>query len=358
MMTSSANTYYIYRSYDDAPIPWDLSDATQNAAPDYFRRTLQVMDRHLGDHGLTFYLTWKLDELPAYGNDVVAVVLGDEWCRVPLYAQDVLATFKCYGTSLPLGLNTHHLFSSLNAVALAKHLRTQVYRLPGLSKHLTHRIKRHISGNQPAPPIFDVPLGYGNQVDLPITPVAERTVDLFFSGSVEHTSYPWWSPQHWLQNPKTRSRSAMLEQLQALQAQRPDLQIGLATASEFAWNAIYYSKEESHDMMDAETYSRHMVDTKICLVPRGTSLETFRFFEALRAGCVIISDPLPSRWFYDGSPAIILDDWQALPNLIDRVLDDPTLLETKHEAALDWWKNVCSEEAVGTYMARLLRDLI
>jgi hypothetical protein len=314
------------------------------------------MDRRLGDRGLTVYLTWKLDELPSYGDDVVAVVLGDEWCRVPSYAQDVLATFKCYGTSLPLGLKGFTLPHDL--LELGKYLRTQIHRLPGLLRRFARRARNERKEHSHASPIFDIPLGYGNQEERPVTPIEERPTDLFFSGSVQHAPKPSWSLRHWIQNPKTISRTAMLKHLRKLQSRRPDLNVDVATTSEFAWNAIHYDKEEAGDMMDAETYSRHMMNTKICVVPRGTSLESYRFFEALRYGCVILSDPLPTRWFYDGSPAITLKNWRQLPEVANRILNNPAFLHEKHRAALSWWEEVCSEDAVGMFMASKVRSAL
>jgi hypothetical protein len=53
--------------------------------------------------GLSVYLTWSVDELPSYGHDVVAVVTGDETCRIPRYFDRVRAVYKTYGTRPTLG---------------------------------------------------------------------------------------------------------------------------------------------------------------------------------------------------------------------------------------------------------------
>src|SRR6266446_4107614 len=88
------------------PIAFDPPDPDPVPHPDarYFARAFAAMESTLERQGLTFYLTWNLDELPSYGPDVVAVVTGDEPARVPRYFDRIAATFKGYGTRPPLGV--------------------------------------------------------------------------------------------------------------------------------------------------------------------------------------------------------------------------------------------------------------
>jgi hypothetical protein len=99
------------------------------------------------------------------------------------------------------------------------------------------------------------------------------------------------------------------------------------------------------------------MNAKLCLVPRGTSYETFRFFEALRYGCIVVTEALPSRWFYEGSPAIQITDWNELETILEKLLKDQNLMQEKHEESLNWWKTRCSEAVVGEYMAEKLNSL-
>lgn len=353
---ASENRYAVCLSDRENPIYWSL-DTAQRHVPTYVHRVFRQMERHLDRGGWTVYLTWRLDRLPSVGPNVIAVVMGDEWSRVPAYANQVAATFKCYGTSLPLGSKSPWRPSYLNMLLWTKYLRTQVRRLPSLLRHAATTLSWRIKKNQDRPPIYDFPLGYGNQMDLPLRPLPERPYDLFFAGSVEHAQYPFWSPKYWIQSPKAVSRHRMIEEMGKLARRDPSIEIKLSTTSEFAWNAVFYNKPNTEGLLDARTYSEHMMNAKICLVPRGTSLETFRFFEALRYGCILITEPLPDRWFYDGAPVIEIEDWSTLITTIKDLLASPKQLQLLHEASLNWWNRVCSEEAVGRFMANKINAL-
>lgn len=98
------------------------------------------------------------------------------------------------------------------------------------------------------------------------------------------------------------------------------------------------------------------MDAKVCLAPRGGSVETYRYFEALRYGCVVITEPLPPTWFYRGSPAVVVKRWRQLPAVLASLLDDPAGLAQRHRASLAWWRDRCSEDALAAYLTDELRQ--
>ena len=102
-------------------------------------------------------------------------------------------------------------------------------------------------------------------------------------------------------------------------------------------------------------YSDLLAQSCLCVVPRGNSPETFRFFEALRAGCIVVCEALPGHWFYKGAPVITLDRWSDLSRVVPSLVGDPQELERLQLASLRWWRERCSEEAVGRYMADHVR---
>jgi len=295
----------------------------------FFADVVLDAERRLGGPGLTWVLSWDVERLPVGGDDVVALVLGDEASRRPPYAGDVLATFKAYGDRPRLRRAELRRPPALASAIAVEHARR---RALALHDRVRARGRRGAE-------IHRLPLGTFNQVDLPMVDILERPVAVAFAGSVGAPRGR--APSRRLPPAKTTSRRAMLAGLEAFRARRPEARVALQVTSAFG----------APEAGDPIAYSRSLMDARICLVPRGGSVETFRFFEALRAGCVVVCEPLPRAWFYDGSPAVALGDWRRLPDVLERLLDDPAELRRRHEAGLAWWRERCSVPAVAAFVA-------
>ena len=314
----------------------------------YFSKVFADMEEHLKVNEITFYLAWSdVQELPTYGKDVIAIIVEDEWCRIPTFFFKVKATFKCYGIKPTLESNFILNPSYLNFLSVIQFIRNWFMRLPSVLNYTLKKVQANFSLNQFKNPIYDVPLGYANQLDLPLKSLDERIYDLSFLGSVSHREYSLWSPRYWIKTPKQFSRQRMILFLNKIIGKYPDIKIELSFTDNFG---------ASLDT-DASIYSEKMMNTKICLIPRGTSLETFRFFEAIRYGCIAITEALPSRWFYDGCPAIQLTDWKDLEMTVKNLLSDRELMQKKSQESLNWWNTKCSEFSVGYYMAQKINEL-
>ncbi len=118
-----------------------------------------------------------------------------------------------------------------------------------------------------------------------------------FLGSIENREYPKFSPKRLVTTSKVIARSRMADSWQKLAAWTESVFYG--TTASFT---------ESTMTSAGDRYTEIMADTKIALAPRGSSVETYRFFEAMRQGCVVICDRLPPHWFYVGCPAIQIED--------------------------------------------------
>ena len=341
-MQAVRNQYFVCLGDHEKPIPWDPHNADQqiNLHTAYFGRAFVEMEKHLETEGWTIYLTWGLKRLPSYGERVVAVVLGDEWCRIPDYAGRVGTVFKCYGTGPALGCRPFHHPSYQHTLAFFQYINARLRYMPGwtLAKW------RVLRGEHAEPVVHAIPLGYANQVDLPLKPLENRDFDVSFAGSVVHKPYPWWSPKRWLQTPKSYSRQRLIEEMKRLELRHPEWGIDLKITKS-------YKAIRSADPVE---YSERVMNTRISVAPRGTSYETFRFFEALRFGCVVITEFLPETWFYEGAPVVRLSDWGDLERVVSDLLQNPDKLAAMHRNTLEWWQDVCSEEALGTFLAAKL----
>lgn len=109
----------------------------------------------------------------------------------------------------------------------------------------------------------------------------------------------------------------------------------------------------------ADHYATTLYNSKIALCPYGNvgNMETFRHYEAMRAGNVIITAPMPKFSFYNNSPMVVIERWSELSKVVKALLKDPKRLEDIHLKTLDWWETHCSEHSVATYIARSIHHL-
>ena len=272
----------------------------------------------------------------------MAVVLGDESGQIPRYVDRVRAVFKSYGLRpqpagrAPRRRSAHRRAGAGAALGPLAALAT---RRGGAGAHAPGAAP---GGRALPPDVALIPVGTYNQLDLPIVPMSDRSTDVFFAGSVEHDA----TVRARIGSPKARSRREMVAAVESLAARRPGLRTDVRLTSGFT------ASEAA-----AAGYSQGLMDSRICLAPRGNSAETFRVLEGLRYGCVVVGERLPRFWFYEGSPVLQLRSWGELERVVAPILDDPGEMARLHAESLAWWRDRCSEQAVGRFLAERLNRL-
>ena len=173
-----------------------------------------------------------------------------------------------------------------------------------------------------------LPLGCNQDVP-PYKPLSmtDRSVDLFFSGR-EHRREPFF-----------KAMDAVYPDGQG-RLQGRELNIDIARAAEFRAG------------LSGDDFGRQLAKTRIALCPRGVSHETFRVYEALRAGAVVVAERQHRTWFNDDWPVIEIDDWQHIGRVVDTLLPNTAALQQFSEAGHNWWRDVCSPAAIGHFMVR------
>ena len=351
-----SNHYFVCLPDRDEPAAFDPFRYDQNDFPGfieihYLAGALQVVEQEQRLANLTFYVTWSRRELPTYGDNVVVVLMGDEWCHRPNYLQDVKMVFRQYGTHPEVVAKAVQRPSRLGLMLLLQFFRAALHGLLGRLRRLPHDlVHRYVTGKQPTRQ-YVIPLGYANQLELPLVAITARPTDIYFAGSLNNLKPSVFSLKYWLQSPKNIARHRAIGSAKKLQAKRPELDIRLETTPEHVPSKLKGTPDYQNEAL---RYSHQLMNAKICLVPRGSSLDTPRFFEALRYGCVAVADRLPAKWFYDGAPVIQVDDWNDLERIVDGLLSDPERLEQLHREALTFWHTRCSEEVLGRFMAEQL----
>lgn len=158
--------------------------------------------------------------------------------------------------------------------------------------NITH-IFRHYYSKETSKKVHHIPLGYVQGFEqIKTFSLNSRPIDYFFSGTMN---------QH--------DRPEMITVLRQYSKQNPRGLINITPG----WKTGF--SERNHGIL--------LQQSKIALVPNGfTSSESFRFFEAAYAGCIIICLEKPPAWYYDKSPHFTIKNWSEAPELIEKLLEN------------------------------------
>jgi hypothetical protein len=105
-----------------------------------------------------------------------------------------------------------------------------------------------------------------------------------------------------------------------------------------------------------ESYSSIVNNTKVMLVPRGSgSLESFRFFEAMMCGCLVVAVAQPETDFYNVAPCVKVSSWSNLSELITNILRETELVQFLSYQAKNWYNYYCSPQGLADYMYRSVK---
>jgi hypothetical protein len=326
-----------WESFDLDIFNWQ--DKPDGAFLNYWVRVFKEIEKSSSLSGFTFYLVTHhllVNELPSYGDTIVAVIRSGEECWIPPYLDNVRYVFKTYGFEPWCGAS----LSEQSPASVLKCVREW-----GLwSWRYLFYLRQSGFPPKAGERKMVLPLGYARQTDLPGKPFELRRYLVGFLGSIENREYPKFSPKRLVATPKVIARSRMADSLQKLAASAPE-SVFYGTTASFT---------ESTMSGAGDRYTEIMADTKIALAPRGSSAETYRFFEAMRQGCVVICDRLPPHWFYVGCPAIQIGDWGHLAAEVKALSADPERLADLHRRSLAWWDEKLSERAIAQVIAKCL----
>ena len=182
--------------------------------------------------------------------------------------------------------------------------------------------KQNIPENDVPKNVYPIPYGYRSGFPtLTMIPVRDRTVDLYYFGT----------PQFKGQN--------LSDAIAKLDRRKVNVDFGFPTKS-----SVGISKAE---------YAAKLMNSKIAIIPRGASLETNRFCEAMKSGCILITEELPVHEFYKNSPIIAMPErshWECLPAEVMKLVGNLALMEQMQTKTLAAWNDHYSEQAVADFV--------
>lgn len=209
--------------------------------------------------------------------------------------------------------------------------------------------KTHLDGDRAEDGYHHLPLGCTARVpERPSVPMSERSVDVFFSGNLNEGrlglfcathGLPAWTRPAIGRIHRSRFRSALLRWTPSVPS---------------SWH-VRFTAGFAQGLTGA-AYADALQNSKLALCPPGFHRnETFRHYEAMRAGSIPVSLPLPDNRAYRGAPILTVSNWSHLRDAIRSELSDPDGLAQRQRAVLDWWSTMCSPTAVAAYMAECIR---
>ena len=324
------------------PPPWtDTLQAELRYTYDILEQALPMIEAE----GLRFVFTKEAYRVPVYGRDVVVVMLQEERCKVPVYGRQVRAVIRNLLSRPYIGFRPHLPVTKLEAVLSFEYARDWY-------THLRSRFYEARSDRNLAPAVrregktIRVPLGYHSQVEVPQVPMAERPLDLFFAGQVRYTIPPG-SYQHFTSTSKCEARLQLWAELETLKQQ-----------SEWNMDLGDIRANQRHELAHIyDTYSEKMVRTRICLAPRGSVADSFRSFEGLRAGCLVVANPLPrDEYMYPDAPILYINHWREIEGILRKYARNVDLLEEWRARSLAWWHDHLRPEVIAPMVARELNE--
>jgi len=323
------NRFFRWRGIDPSPteiVPQELLPHLPPSDVRYYVRILQHLDQMLPGAGVTFFLTWHLDDFHEAMQDAVVLLLGDEHNQMPSYQARVRAIFKVAGRQRNPFRETLRLPPSIASRVLVRDAWNGITRI---KRRVTYRLPRDYST-----PAYDIPAGTGTLADdIEPLPIEERPVDVFFAGG---TSFGW----------APRARAAARKQMAAA------VVAARVAAPQYRMKTLLKGDTSGKGMSPA-IYTQALADTKIALAPRGNyNAESWRLLEAAKLGCVAITEPLPPRWYYRDCPAVSIRKWSLLPDVLRKLLNDPPTLQQLSMRSRQWWNSTVCEAAVAAYIAK------
>lgn len=340
--------YFVIWPDSSAPLR-ELSGPSDTSAgiPDirYALAVLAELEPLLKGPTRHFYFTKDPDRLPEYGGHVVVMLLLEERCKVPAYALQVGAVVRNMSDRPYLGFRLRPTSPKLISTSLFEYARDYALR-----KRSIARVRKDPPQVLTRPNIIRIPLGYQSQQILPQLSMSERTLDTFFAGDTA-TPFLRNNYRYWIPPTKTVTRRQLWNVLDALRRSGE-------------WNIVLNDVrpdspaplQSSPTALDYQSYSGLMMNSRICVAPRGSNWESYRFYEGLRAGCLVITSPFRNEPFLRGAPVITVDSWSQLPQLLRRYARDTETLEQYRLASLAWWNDHCSETVIARQLAAQLNE--
>lgn len=195
--------------------------------------------------------------------------------------------------------------------------------------------------------IKSVQLGYARSSIETFIPIEERLFNISFTGNlnrnrIELVSLLSGISELWIRIGLLINKIALLKLINILIRYKHK-------------RDYYLFTEDFGKGLDTEDYHYIMSHSKIILCPRGwTNSETFRLYEAMMHGCVIISEELPNRQYYKDIPIIQVKNWNEGLKIANNLLNDINAINELSKKNKEFYKKNLSPSAMANRIIEIL----
>lgn len=200
--------------------------------------------------------------------------------------------------------------------------------------------------------LHGLPLGCTKHMpQLPVKPMEERSVNAFFCGQMSMCRMKFYYQMLFgkftplIYNSVTQRFMDYIYKRFLTRCGKKDF------GASFGEHSLVRFTDGFQKGLKPEEYAKVLQDSKIVLSPKGFyNTECYRTYEALRAGCVVISETLPDVPFYTGSPVINVDGWTEVNNIVAGLLEDSEKMKSLSLAGKKWYDDHLSGQGTARYI--------
>ncbi|MFQ3575399.1 MAG: glycosyltransferase, partial [Cytophagales bacterium] len=188
---------------------------------------------------------------------------------------------------------------------------------------------------------YHFPLGYTeNLLEKEPKPIHERTLDVFFSGSLHSGRKRFFNEISFLGFLPYRITKKIQKRFRFVY-------------DRYFPNSYIRFTNGFMSGLGAKEYTEMLNNSKIVLCPAGVSkIESFRIFEAMKMGCVLVADELPQKLNYEKSPIIQMKSWKGLKSVLHELVRDSEELQKISTKTYQFYLNEYSPESLAEYITR------
>jgi hypothetical protein len=198
------------------------------------------------------------------------------------------------------------------------------------------------------------PLGITKYIqELPVIPFNDRKINLFFSGNLNYNRYNLYFeflrktiPVFTIFKFSFKISQLLVKIL---------FKFGIRKFNHVIPKSIVFFTDGFQKGYSPEEYTELLYDSKIVLSAKGFVVpECFRIYEAMRAGCIVISEKLPDVEFYNTVSIIQVENWNNVDKIIKGLLSDEDKMKELSDISLKHYKDFFSGMGVAQYIKRTI----